>query len=111
MIVALQIWPFWLGGCALLTLVHLSPSLGAGGCPALLQVEVFDVDGGDLAGPGGGLVQHPPPCLFPQRDVTAGQQPLDPGGGSALVVRLCSVAPLGAAGRLRGGAGRRERPS
>jgi hypothetical protein len=33
------------------------------------------------------------------------------GRGSALVVPLCLVAPLGGAGQLRGGAGKRERPS
>jgi len=31
-------------------------------------------------------------------------------GGSALVVPLCSIAPLGVAGQLLGGTGRRERP-
>jgi hypothetical protein len=37
--------------------------LGSGQGAALLQVEVFDVDGGDLAAPGGGLVRHRPRCL------------------------------------------------
>ncbi len=39
-------------------------ALGADGRPALLEVGVFDVEGEDLAGPGGGLVQHPPQRLF-----------------------------------------------
>jgi hypothetical protein len=49
--------------------------------------------------------------VFPQRDVAPGQQPLDPGGGSALVVSPCSVTPFGVAGSCGGGAGKRERPS
>jgi hypothetical protein len=56
MIVALQIWPFWLDGYAPPDAGAAVAALGADGCPVLLQFEIFDVDGGDLAGPGGGLV-------------------------------------------------------
>jgi hypothetical protein len=66
-------------------------ALGPDGCPPLLEVESSTLKGQDLTGPGGGLIQHPPQRLFPQRDVAARQQPLDAGPDSALVVSLCSV--------------------
>src|SRR5215471_10333971 len=70
---------FWLGGCVSPEAGAAVAASGADGCPALVRVEVVDVDGGDLAGPGGGLMQYPPPRLSPRRDVAAGQQPFDPG--------------------------------
>jgi hypothetical protein len=54
----------------------------------------------DLAGPGDGLVQHPPQRLLPQRDVAAGQQPLDAAPGQRLGTVAVLPAPLALAGLL-----------
>jgi hypothetical protein len=45
----------------------------------VLQVEVLDVQRQDFGGTGGGLVEHPPQGLLLERDVAAGQQPVDGG--------------------------------
>ncbi|MGW4958815.1 hypothetical protein ACWEPL_16430 [Nonomuraea sp. NPDC004186] len=57
----------------------MAPPLDRTGGAAVLQVEVFDVQGEDFGGAGGGLVRHPPQRLLAQRDVAAGQQPVDGG--------------------------------
>ena len=77
-------------------------ALGADGCPALLEVEFFDAEGEDLAGAGGGLVQHPPQRLSPQRDVAAGRQLLDPGAGQRPGGVAVLGVPLHIAGQLGG---------
>ena len=52
-------------------------ALGADRGAAGVQVEVVDVQRQHLAGAGGGLVEHPPQGLLPQRHVTTGQRPVD----------------------------------
>jgi hypothetical protein len=71
-------------------------ALGTDRGTAGVQVEVFDVQRQHLAGAGGGLVEHPPQGLFPQRHVTAGQQPVNrwPGHDTGGVDVL--TAPFGA---------------
>ena len=75
----------------------LGPDRGAAG----VQVEVFDVQRQDFAGAGGGFVEHPPQGLLPQRNVAAGQRPVDrrPGHSAGGVEVL--AAPFGA-GRQTG---------
>ncbi|MGO9790164.1 MAG: hypothetical protein ACLP8S_11930 [Solirubrobacteraceae bacterium] len=55
----------------------ISPPLERIGARRLLEVELLDVEGEDLAGAGGGLVEHPPQRLLPQRDVAARELTLD----------------------------------
>jgi len=38
-------------------------ALGADRCAAVVEVELLDVEGEDLVGAGGGLVEHPPERL------------------------------------------------
>ncbi|WP_344207275.1 hypothetical protein [Nonomuraea bangladeshensis] len=47
----------------------------------MLQVEVLDVQREDFRGPGGRFVEHAPGRPLAQRDVAAGQQPVDGGLG------------------------------
>jgi hypothetical protein len=50
-------------------------ALGADRGAAGVQVEVFDVQRQHLARTGGGLVEHPPQGLLPQRHVPGGTAP------------------------------------
>jgi hypothetical protein len=52
-------------------------AFGADRGAAGVQVEVFDVEGQDFAGPGGRLVEQPPEGFLPQWHVAAGQRAFD----------------------------------
>jgi hypothetical protein len=57
-----------------------SAALGADPGALVVRVQVADVQGEDLLGAGGDLVEHPPQGLLPQPDAWQVEQPLTGGG-------------------------------
>ena len=78
-------------------------AFGADRGAAGIQVEVFDVQRQDLAGAGGGLVEHPPQGLLPQRHVAAGEYSVDRRPGHCADGVEVLAAPFGAGREHRGG--------
>ncbi len=80
----------------------VSPPLKRIGGAAGVQAEVFDVQRQHLAGPGGGLVQHPPQGLLSQRNVATSQRPVDRRAGHRAGGVEVLAAPSGAGRQDRG---------
>ncbi|WP_162794613.1 hypothetical protein [Nonomuraea lactucae] len=67
---------------------------------AELQVEVFDVEGEDFLGAGGGVVQEPPQDSFAQRVGGVSEECLQSGARDGAVAAAGAVAALQAPGRV-----------
>src|SRR4051794_19468062 len=77
-------------------------ALGNDAGAAEFQVEVFDVEGEDFLGSGGGVVQQPPQQSFAQGVGGGGEERLQPGGRDVAVAVAGEFAALQAAGGVGG---------
>ena len=67
-----------------------------------LQVEVLDVEGEDLLGAGGGLVEHPPQDPLAQAVPVVGEQLLQAGAGDGPIAAAGGLAALQPPGGVGG---------
>jgi hypothetical protein len=70
--------------------------------PPVGQVQIRHVQGQELVGAGGGLIQQPPQGSLPQREITAGEQPLELAAGEGPGAVDLDAVTFKVAGRIGG---------
>ncbi|GAA3421956.1 hypothetical protein GCM10018952_70380 [Streptosporangium vulgare] len=69
-------------------------ALGGDAAAPELQVEVFDVEGQEFLGAGGGLIQHSPQDPLAQTVLVVGEQLVQAGAGDGAVAAASALAAL-----------------